>query len=244
MRAPRRKEGEPPHARSILFEGPPGCGKTSTARILAKLLGRPFLVLPLESVVSKWYGEAERNLAAVFDAAAEMGESVIFMDEIDALATSRDAPGGMHEATRRSLSVLLRRLDGFDPNASTVLIAATNRPQDLDAALTSRFELAVRFPLPDASTREAILQLYAAHLPPADQRALAAASDGASGRDLRDVCEAAERKWAAKRVRQEGATKGKALPPATEYSEALSQRRARGLLGAGGTAAQGPMNFA
>ena len=156
-------------------------------------------------------------MAAVFDAAAEMGESVIFMDEIDALATSRDAPGGMHEATRRSLSVLLRRLDGFDPNASTVLIAATNRPQDLDAALTSRFELAVRFPLPDASTREAILQLYAAHLPAADQRALAAASDGASGRDLRDVCEAAERKWAAKRVRQEGAAKGKALPPATEY---------------------------
>ena len=138
---------------TMVWQGPPGCGKTSTARILAKQLGVPFVLLPLESLVSKWYGEAEQRLAAVFDATAAMGPTVLFFDEIDALATSRDAPGGMHEATRRSLSVLLRKLDGFEANASTVLIAATNRPQDLDAALTSRFELAVRFPLPDQSTR-------------------------------------------------------------------------------------------
>jgi ATP-dependent 26S proteasome regulatory subunit len=155
---------------------------------------------------------------------------IIFFDEIDALATSRDAPGGMHEATRRSLSVLLRRLDGFDANTSTVLIAATNRPQDLDAALTSRFELAVRFPLPDDATRTAILQLYAKHLHHSERSALAAASDGASGRDLRDVCEAAERKWAAKRVRRERATRGTPLPPADEYAEALRQRRSGGLI--------------
>ena len=136
----------------------------------------------------------------------------------------------MHEATRRSLSVLLRRLDGFDANTSTVLIAATNRPRDLDAALVSRFELAIKFPLPDDATRRAILALYAKHLSPSDQAALAAQSDGASGRDLRDVCEAAERKWAARRVRNEEVTREQPLPPAEEYATALRRRKDGGLI--------------
>jgi ATP-dependent 26S proteasome regulatory subunit len=66
------------------------------------------------------YGEAEQRLAGVFDACAELGSAVVFLDEIDALATARDGGGGMHEATRRSLSVLLRKLDGFETNKSTV----------------------------------------------------------------------------------------------------------------------------
>lgn len=102
--------------------------------------------------------------------------------------------------------------------------------QDLDAALTSRFELAVRFPLPDKATREAIIELYARHLPAGDRHTLAAASDGASGRDLRDVCEAAERKWAARRVRAERQTRNAPLPPASEYMDALKQRRGGGLI--------------
>ena len=136
----------------------------------------------------------------------------------------------MHEATRRSLSVLLRRLDGFDANTSTVLIAATNRPGDLDAALTSRFELAIRFPLPDAATRREILALYAKHLSPSEHASLATLSDGASGRDLRDICEQAERKWAARRVRNEREAKGQPLPPANEYADALGRRKEAGLI--------------
>ena len=188
---------------------------------------QPFIALPLESIVSKFYGEAEQRLGAVFDACAEMGSAVIFLDEIDALAQSRDGGGGgggMHEATRRSLSVLLRRLDGFDANQSTVLIAATNRPQDLDPALLSRFEVTVHFPRPDATTRQAIFGLYAKHLTEGERVGLAAASAGASGRDLRDVCEAAERRWAARRVRNEASARGRTLPPAAEYETALSER--------------------
>ena len=181
-----RRTAVAPHAKAILFTGPPGCGKTSTARILAAKLQRPFVALPLESIVSKYYGEAEQRLGAVFDACAEMGSTVIFLDEIDALAQSRDSGGGggggMHEATRRSLSVLLRRLDGFDSNKSTVLIAATNRPQDLDPALISRFEVSVNFPKPDADTRQAIFALYAKHLSDDERVGLAAASSCASSR--------------------------------------------------------------
>ena len=127
--------------------------------------------------------------AAVFDACAEMGETVIFLDEIDALATSRD-DAGMHEVTRRSLSVLLRKLDGFHQNERTVLIAATNRPQDLDPALLSRFELSVPFPLPDESERSKIFALYARHLPEDELDELSEIAAGSSGRDIRDVCEA------------------------------------------------------
>ena len=85
-----RAKRRAPHAKAILLAGPPGTGKTSAARVLSSELGRPLVYLPLESVVSKWYGEAEQRLAAVFDAVAELGEAVIFLDEVDALATSRD----------------------------------------------------------------------------------------------------------------------------------------------------------
>ena len=110
--------------------------------------------------MSKWYGQGEQQLSALFEHSAALGGAILFLDELDALAGSRSRE--LHEASRRMLSVLLRRMDGLDASGHTAMIGATNRPQDLDAALTSRFQLSVRFPLPDAATREAILQLYAA----------------------------------------------------------------------------------
>lgn len=118
-----------------------------------------------------------------------------------------------------------------------MLIAATNRPQDLDSALLSRFELSIPFPLPSAPERERIFAVYAQHLPADALRALADSADGASGRDIRDVCEAAERRWAARRVREESATRGVALPPVSEYADCLRQRQGaavRMARGAGG----------
>ena len=136
-----REHFESNRPKAILFDGPPGTGKTTTARIIASQVHVPLIYVPIESLVSKWYGDAEKSLAKVFDACEELGGSIVFIDEVDALATSRDQ-SGMHEATRRMLSVLLRRLDGFRQDGKgTLTVCATNRKSDLDAALLSRFDL-------------------------------------------------------------------------------------------------------
>jgi len=117
--------------RALLFTGPPGTGKTSSARVISRAAGVPLCYVPLEAIASKWYGESEKKLAE----ALEMIDSgfpngaVIFIDELDSLATTRG--NDMHEATRRMLGVLLRYLDGFDQNKRAVVVGATNVPGDL-----------------------------------------------------------------------------------------------------------------
>eukprot|EP00793_Prasinoderma_coloniale_P000888 PRCOL_00004038-RA len=228
--------------RAVLFEGPPGTGKTSAARVMANAAGVCLVYIPLEAALSKYYGEAERRLAQMFslvEAAQRAGGRgcVLFIDEIDALATQRG--GEMHEATRRILSVLLRRLDGLEApgNAEggeaergrgggeprTLVIAATNRKMDLDSALRSRFDASVHFGLPDISERAQIFEVYASHLSEEDRHALAVASDGFAGRDIRNACEMAERRWAAAMVR--GETDGGELPTVAEYQRSVAYRQ-------------------
>jgi hypothetical protein len=249
--------------RALLFAGPPGCGKTSTARIIAEQAEVPFIHVTLESVVSRYYGASEKQLSSIFDLALELGGAILFIDEVDALGTSRDR-GEIHEATRRTLSVLLRRLDGlhreagkrpklhhrfFDdspfgpspilpppPSASSedtpddtdawfVVIAATNRMQDLDQALLSRFDIVLEFPLPDFKTRQSIYEMYAKHLKPEDVRRLAAATDGLSPRAIHDTCLTAERQWAAGIIRGQYARNS--LPDVDAYLAALELRSER-----------------
>jgi SpoVK/Ycf46/Vps4 family AAA+-type ATPase len=224
--------------RGVLLAGPPGCGKTSCARALARAARVTLVYLPLEAIQSKFYGESERNLSAVFAACDALPRGcVLFLDELDALATRRGSGSeDMHEATRRSLSVLLRRLDGMESGrGNTVLIAATNRPQDLDPALTSRFDATIVFGLPDAATRAAIAKRYARQLSDADVAALADATAGFSGRDLRDVAESAERSVAAAIIR--GTAPEGTLPRLDAYLKAAAARReALALGGADGEA--------
>ncbi|OAY79209.1 ATPase family AAA domain-containing protein 1-A [Ananas comosus] len=213
--------------RAVLFEGPPGTGKTSSARVIAKQAGVPLLYVPLEVIMSKYYGESERLLSSVFSLANELPDgAIIFLDEVDSFAVSRDSE--MHEATRRILSVILRQIDGFEQEKRVVVIAATNRKEDLDPALISRFDSMIIFDLPDQPTREEIAAQYAKHLKKAELVQFALVTEEMSGRDIRDVCQQAERHWASKLIRGQAPriVKGEpSLPPIEEYIKCAEERR-------------------
>ena len=163
------------------------------AKIVSHLCSVPMVYVPIESILSKYYGESSQNLAMVFDAAALFPKCMLFLDEIDSLATSRE--DGLFEATRNLLSVLLRKLDGFAEKTGTITIGATNRKEDLDSALLSRFDRKIHFPLPNRDERTKILEGYAKQLDKKEREQIADLLKGASGRNLKDYCDYVERRW-------------------------------------------------
>ena len=153
--------------RGVLLYGPPGTGKTLLARALAKESGARFIHVRATDVVSKWYGEAERRLQDAFDWARREAPAVIFFDEIDALGRSR---GDAHEATHRLVSTFLENMDGLEGVEGVVVLAATNRPEAVDEALTrpGRFDRLVEVGLPGPEGRR---QIYKVHLAKSETRA-------------------------------------------------------------------------
>lgn len=204
--------------RAVLFEGPPGTGKTTMARIMASASNLPLVYVPLESIMSKWVGDSEKRLDAIFDLSGTLGKSIVFLDEIDAFAGSRDK-GDMPEYTRRLLSVMLRQIQGLVDTSGVVVIGATNRKDDLDPALLSRFTRSIFFPLPNAEERAAIIGYYAKHLTSEERAALAGVAEGRSGREIEDGCGTAERMWATDLVLQR--TAAASAPPAERYAAAF-----------------------
>lgn len=202
--------------RGVLFEGPPGTGKTTMAKVIASESEMPLVYVPVEGIMSKWYGEAEGRLSNIFDLCKD---SILFLDEIDSLAGSRDSY--MHEATRRVLSVLLRKMQGLQKN-NVLTIGATNRKEDLDRALMNRFDRVINFPLPNKNERKAIFSLYAQQLPDEQIDLLAQKSDGFSGREIENICNDSERIWARMMIKN---GREVTTPPLMQYLEALKNRK-------------------
>ncbi|MCA1986743.1 MAG: AAA family ATPase [Desulfovibrio sp.] len=155
-----------PHHRGVLLHGPPGCGKTLLARALAHESGAAFLPVSGPELITKWHGESEERLRALFAEAQERQPSIVFFDEIDAIAQSRSANENLR-LDARFTAQLLTIMDGVHELGQVFVLAATNRADLLDPALLrpGRFDRIVAIPPPDEAGRLQILQIHAAPLP-------------------------------------------------------------------------------
>lgn len=150
--------------KGVIFTGQPGTGKTMLARIIANVTDAQFYEISGPEIFSKWYGQTESVLRRLFDHAKRQPRAIIFFDEIDSVAGQRAETA--HEASRRVVAQLLTLMDGFEKKDNIVVIAATNRPQDIDIALRrpGRFDWEIEFRLPNREDREEILEVSAKRL--------------------------------------------------------------------------------
>ncbi|XP_049878052.1 spastin isoform X3 [Pectinophora gossypiella] len=181
-------------ARGLLLFGPPGNGKTLLARCVAAECSATFFSISAATLTSKYVGDGEKMVRALFQVARELQPSIIFVDEVDSLLCERSS--GEHEASRRLKTEFLVEFDGLPAAGADrlVVMAATNRPQELDEAALRRFPKRVYVSLPDLRTRCALLQRVLARgaaasaLTEDELTRLAALTDGYSGSDLTALC--------------------------------------------------------
>jgi transitional endoplasmic reticulum ATPase len=149
---------EPP--KGVLIYGPPGCGKTLLAKAVANESDAHFISIGGPELISKFVGESEERLRQVFKEAEENAPSIIFMDEIDAIAPKREEVVG--EVEKRMVAQLLSLMDGMKTRGQTIVIAATNRPNAVDPALRrpGRFDREIEIGVPDRNARKEILQIH------------------------------------------------------------------------------------
>ncbi|BAF22516.1 uncharacterized protein [Oryza sativa Japonica Group] len=220
--------------KGILLFGPPGTGKTMLAKAVATEAGANFINISMSSIASKWFGEGEKYVKAVFSLASKIAPSVIFVDEVDGMLGRRENPGE-HEAMRKMKNEFMVNWDGLrtKDKERVLVLAATNRPFDLDEAVVRRLPRRLMVNLPDASNRKKILSVILAKEDLADDvdlEALANLTDGYSGSDMKNLCvtaahcpirEILERE---KKERASAEAENKPLPPPRSSSDVRSLR--------------------
>ncbi|CAM8973302.1 unnamed protein product [Rhodiola kirilowii] len=178
--------------KGILLFGPPGTGKTMLAKAVATEAGANFINISMSGITSKWFGEGEKYVKAVFTLASKIAPSVIFVDEVDSMLGRRENPGE-HEAMRKMKNEFMVNWDGLrtKDKERVLVLAATNRPFDLDEAVIRRLPRRLMVNLPDAVNREKILRIILGKeelAPDVDLEAVASMTDGYSGSDLKNLC--------------------------------------------------------
>ncbi|XP_063540402.1 transitional endoplasmic reticulum ATPase TER94 isoform X3 [Cydia strobilella] len=177
--------------RGILMYGPPGTGKTLIARAVANETGAFFFLINGPEIMSKLAGESESNLRKAFEEADKNSPAIIFIDELDAIAPKREKTHG--EVERRIVSQLLTLMDGMKKSSHVIVMAATNRPNSIDAALRrfGRFDREIDIGIPDATGRLEILRIHTKNMKLGDDvdlEQIAAESHGHVGADLASLC--------------------------------------------------------
>ena len=178
--------------KGLLLVGPPGTGKTMLAKAVAGESGVPFFSISGSEFVEMFVGMGASKVRDLFKQAKEKAPCIVFIDEIDAIGKKRDGQVGGNDEREQTLNQLLTEMDGFEGNNGVIILAATNRPESLDPALTrpGRFDRRVPVELPDLKGREAILKVHAKKIKPADDvdfHTIARMASGASGAELANI---------------------------------------------------------
>ena len=179
--------------KGVLLHGPPGCGKTLIARAVANETDAGFIHISGPEVIHKFYGESEAHLRAIFEKASEQAPGIIFLDEIDAIASKREEIRGDQQVERRVVAQLLALMDGLKSRGQVIVIGATNIPNVLDPALRrpGRFDREISISIPDKNGRLEILHIHTRGMPLAadvDLGRIAEITHGFVGADLEALC--------------------------------------------------------